>query len=467
MVKPFIESSSTANEKNVRNKNNDTIGMQNKNLSQNQSSLYDRLYKKNERKVKSTSPIPQTQTNGNVQGNVIDSRTLDDVSLKETDDDDEDSSSESDVNENWQNMSDDSETSIHGKLETSSWKPKLNVQTRLFDAMLFELKKTLDRKVYKFRAIPKKWSSSEMCDVFITKHNIVDDSFDPKLIYLMSCEFTNDNEERGEERILKEYYVKIKVVPETSKTPKNIYPSIEINDMLMTQMRIPKFSRVTLSTKKTALNFIEKIELILTNVSENCNKQDVLDDFKKLLVRCSRSSPLLINQEQIFKLCEERIFVIAKIYPETFKYCLCDAEILRENKLFISEQRKDLTQILTAAEELTSFKINGPKEMKTFVNLNENGSIVENCVANIIKMNCLNERNCLRKSQNYLIVGPNTSGKTTISEQIIKKLDPYNVHVDVFNCAQNKARKVCFRFVDTIIIVVNVLLPVLFLLLRL
>ncbi|XP_031632309.1 peroxisome biogenesis factor 1 [Contarinia nasturtii] len=438
VVEPFKEPTPKVNGKNQKQlENNETIAISNKQSNQNQSSLYERLYKKDAAKDRKTSPIPQTMI-----GNVIDSRTLDNVSKKSTDDEDSSSESEPSVyNENLQNISNDSETMAQPKNESFSKKPKIkfDVQTRLFDAMLCELRKSLDRKMYKFRAIPKKWNDSQMCDVFLTKYNTPDE-FDPRKIYVMSCESMNENEERA----MKEYYVNIKMVSETAETSKNIHRSIEINDVLLAQMKIPKFTRITLSTKKTVLNFIEKIELILTSNSETYNKQEVLDDFKKLLIKCSRSSPLLINQEQIFKLCEESVFVIVKIYPETFRYCLCDAEILRENKLFISEQRKDITHILTLADDISCQKyMDRSEEIKFFVNLNENENIIENCVENIIKMNCLNAENRLRKSKNYLIIGSQTSGKSTICAKIIEKLErpPYNLYVEIFNCAQNKARK--------------------------
>lgn len=397
----------------------------------------------------SSSPQRQSESQPKINGKIIDSTTLDNVSEKSSSDESSEEDSDGTVYDgNAQTFTNNSNSSLLSKDESNSKKPKikllkLDVQTRLFEAMLAEVK-SQDRKTYKFRAIPKKWSNHfQLSDVFLTKHNIPND-FDAKSIYIMNCETLNDNGEL----VTKEYYVNIKVVAESAEIPQNIYPSIELHDFLLAQLKLPKFSRVTLSTKKTVLNFVEKIELIPVNTSaESMNKQDVMEDFKRLLIKCSRSAPILINQEQIFKVGEGNSFVVAKIYPESFRYCLCDAEILRENKLVMNfENQRDITQILTAAEEISCIRnLKQNEEPKSLVYLNENENIIEDCVENIVQKNCLDEGNRLQKQNNYLIIGPQTTGKSTICSKIIEKLEkpPYNCYVEEFNCAQNKSRKVC------------------------
>lgn len=436
-MEPFkVDSFSTDTEDQNENKNGvKSIPKENNKSNLNQSSLYERLYKKDTNVCHSTSSQPNDKC-------IIDSRTLDNVSEKSfTDDDSPSESSDTTIyDENAQNISNDAKTSLHTKLEPGSKNPKikiakLEVQTRMFNAMLADLKDQ-KRKIYKFRAVPKKWNNSQMCDVFITNHNTPAE-FDAKSIYVMNCESLNDNGER----FMKEYYVNVRKVTETIESPKNIYTSLEINDILLAQMKIPKFSRITLCGKKTVLNFVEKIELIPT---DSCDKEDILEDFKRLLIKCSRASPLLINQEQIFKLCGDH-FVIAKVHPQSFRYCLCDYEILRENKLVISETMEDISHTLTAAEDIL-FEKNDIQSgaLKYVVRLNENEKIIESCVENIKKNNCLDESNRLRKPNNYIIIGSQTTGKSTIIRKIIDSLQrpPYWNYVDVFNCAQNKARKV-------------------------
>lgn len=421
------------------------------NHNQSQSSLYDRLYKKDATNGSSSPQRPESKSNGIV----IDSTTLDNVSESSSEEDSSDESDDGTVYDgNAQTFTNNSASSLFSKQDTKDTKdtkeepflkkPKfkrLDVQTRLFDAMLNELR-SQDRKTYKFRAIPKKWTNlSQMSDVFLTKHNIPD-GFNPKSIYIMNCESVNDNGEI----VCKECYVTIKVVPESDEIPQNVYPSIQINDILMAQMKLPKYSRVTLSTKKTVLNFVEKIELFTAHTTEDCNKLDVMEDFKRILIKCSRLSPLLINQDQIFKLCGGNAFVVAKVYPESFRYCLCDGEILRENKLFLSDNQRDISSVLTAAEEIHSSPRNAKQNepVKSLVNLNENEDIIDDCLEYLVTKNCLDEVNRLRKPNNYLIIGSQTTGKSTICQKIIESLEkpPYNCHVEEFNCAQNKARKV-------------------------
>lgn len=87
------------------------------------------------------------------------------------------------------------------------------------------------------------------------------------------------------------------------------------------------------------------------------------------------------------------------------RYTLSDAEILRENKLFMAEQKRDLSNILYAANEIHATKI---PNNQSFIDLHENAEIIENCVDKIITNNCLDITNCLRRSNNYLIIGKNT-----------------------------------------------------------
>lgn len=79
---------------------------------------------------------------------------------------------------------------------------------------------------------------------------------------------------------------------------------------------------------------------------------------------------------------------------------MCDTEILRENKLFVAEQKRDLSNILTAANEILITKTHIPP-----IDLHENEQIIGNCVDSIIMNNCLDTRNRLRRPNNYLIIG--------------------------------------------------------------
>lgn len=375
-------------------------------LNGNKGSLYERLFSKGTKKSDSN------QSNGSTR--VIDSTDLDNVSVRSSSGEESDSS-DSEYSEyygNNQSINSSRRSSFSKKSsppppQQPKAKPvRLDVQSRLFDALLTELKNQ-DRKHYQFRAVPRKWTESQMCDLFMTQHN-KPETFDPSLAYVMSCESINDNDER----VTKEYYVSVKPAADTETIPKNIYPTVEVNDILMAHLNLQKFSRVTLSTKKTVLNFVEKIELIPSSSTSVTNLKQIEEAFKLLLIKSTRNLLMLINQDQIFKLCEGDAIVAAKIFPESFRYCLVDGEILRENKIFVSDQRKHLSTILTNTEDVMA-----PTEHKEddsggsftandcFVHLDEFEEIVKDCVENIVVNTCLDARNCMRKVNNYLIVG--------------------------------------------------------------
>lgn len=351
----------------------------------NGNSLYDRLYKKSG---------PKEKMNGFV--NVIDSRTLDTVIDKTA------------LNEEFETSSTSSYTSTESVSEELqekfvSEKTKLSIMREshsynLFESVFHELKSNQEKKSYKFRIIPKKWESkAQMCDVYLTAHNAPKD-FNFKAPYVLVGETLGENDERS----LREYYVNVKSSEQANHNPENIYPSIEVYDILLAELKLKKFSQISLSTKRTVLNFVEKIELIpLKTNNISIIHQDILEDFKRLIIKSSSSSPFLINQKQIFS-CDG-YFVMAKIFPDSFRYCLCDDEILRENKIFVVEQQMDISHLLSTAEEIGCQQSNEAE--KSFINLCETEDIMKDCVENIIKYNCLDKQNRLRKKNNYLVIG--------------------------------------------------------------
>lgn len=386
-----------------------------------------------------TKPIPETsglkpitddETNGNrgslfnksagnrrtepeptkLDENVIDSTTLDNVSIASTnkyapsdDTDDESDASSSTISNST------ARSSTCDYVPPPKVKPvRLDVQCRLFDALINELKNQ-ERKSYSFRAISRAWDdSTEMCNLFLTQHN-TPDAFDAELIYVMRCEIINDNDER----VAKEFYVNVKHVPNNDAIPRNIYPTIEMNDILMAHLSVAKFSRITLTSKKTVLNFVEKIELTPAANSSISDLREIEEGFKRLLANRSRFEPMLINQEQIFKVCSGDAFVTVKIYPESFRYCLCDGEILRENKITINERAKDLSAVLTAAKQISNPKDTIQSNDAAFsandktVELDSFVQISTDCIHNVVANSCLNDENALRKMFNVIITGEN------------------------------------------------------------
>lgn len=343
-----------------------------------ENSLYERLFNKDNNQGQ--QPL---KTN-----NVIDSRTLDNVSEKSSIDD-----------ESYSSESTKSLETIH--YEEKSYcrksKLKLNSQIRSFKLMLAEIS-SQDRKVFNFRVLPRcMWNNnnnnSQMCDAYVSKPF----QQDSLTIFALNYDHLNDNDER----VSREYYVNLKIDEKIDKNSKDTFATIELNDILMAKLKISKYSRVTLTNKKTVLNFFEKIELIPTS-NNKVNKQEIIESFKEMLIK---SAPLLINQDQIFKLCGGTVLVSVKIFPESFKYCVCDAEILRERKIFVSDQTKDLEILLKATDEISSIKLAGLQRKKSVIQTNELVNIVEDCVKSITIKNCRNEMNQLRKLGNILIMG--------------------------------------------------------------
>lgn len=385
-------------EENKENKKNN----ENKKNGQN-GSLYDRLFNKS--RVEKEPPRQPS-----LDENVIDSTTLDNVSVVSSTkyqsiDTPSDSESDSDSD------SSDSNSSVsRSSTVTPMPKPKhsptvrLDVQIRLFEALLNELK-SQERKTFTFRVVSRPWDdSTQMCNLFITEHNIPE-GFDAKQVYVMRCESINESDER----VMREFYVNIVVVPDTEATPNNIYPTIEMNDILMAHLNVRKFSRVTLATKKTVMNFCERIDIIPAIQSNINDIKEIEEGFKRLLANRSRFNAILMNQDQIFKVCDGDAIVKVKIIPESFRYCLCDGDILRESKIFVDEEGKDLGAVFTAAEEITNPKLKEKKEGETVaektVPLDPFENIVNDCVQNVIKNSCLDSENAMRKMFNIIITG--------------------------------------------------------------
>lgn len=274
-------------------------------------------------------------------------------------------------------------------------------QSRMFKETVADIGYA-DQKQHEFRAVPKRWLAYQLNDVFLKKNNMPKD-FDPKCNYTLNY-YTHDE---NNVQIARAYYVNVKIV--NGETNENLqmdeYPCIQINDILMAQLNLPKFSAITLNIKRAVLNFFEKIELIPVMNSNAINRKEILEDFKKMLAECSSPTPLLVNQNQIFKLCGGTAIVELKIYPESFRYCLCDVEILRECKIFVSEQTKDSSFFTAYTEEIPVEKSRNSVNQKHILYLDAQEHIILDCIMEVATKNCLSGHNRLRKSNNYIVAG--------------------------------------------------------------
>lgn len=333
------------------------------------NSLYQRLFNKESNIVANSDCT-----------DIIDSRTLDNVP---------------DISSVDENSTDSIGSSKSMNLNHRESRQKLYSQIHSFESFLAQIANQ-DQKTFSFRSMPRAWCNFQMSDVFVSKVHL-----ESPTIFAMNYDFINENNER----MSRDYYVNLKTDPEIEKNSTKSCATIELSDILMAKLNIKQFSRVTLCRKNTVINFLEKIEVIPT--PSKFSKQEIIEEFKWLLVKNTSASPLLINQDQIFRLCRLNLLVSVKLFPESFKYCLCDAEILRENKIFVSDQTKDLTQIMKIANEISSSNTTKSAIQNNFffIRTKELTDIVEDCVQNITAKNCLNKKNQLRKLGNFLILG--------------------------------------------------------------
>lgn len=246
--------------------------------------------------------------------------------------------------------------------------------------------KTQNNKRFHFRIVSSKWNESQMCDLYLTRHNLPD-LLDIDQVHVLQ---TDDD---------KEYYVNVKIIGTGETFPQNIYPTIEMNDILMSKLGLKQFERITLRPRATVLNFIDRIELSPSKTVNFKQIRDIEERFKQYILDNTSLYPVLINQGQIIKLTDDML-VTANIFPDTFKYCLLDSAILKECKIACVERVKDLASLM-------NIEANGVHNERVghHVRLEKFENIVENCVEQIKIDLCLDDRNVVRRMGNILISG--------------------------------------------------------------
>lgn len=293
--------------------------------------------------------------------------------------------------------------------------------------------KSQNTKTFQFRCISNTWSDcdGQICDVYITKYNLPE-LLDIEKIYTLKT--INDQE----------YYVNVKLIADTNNNdfPKNVYPTIELNTILMNRLNIRELERITLKPKQTVINFIEHIELNPSEKLTLTGYKNIEHLFKQYILDNTKLYPILLNQKQLFKL-KENLFITCTLYPETFKYCLIDSEILKDCKINCVNQviENDGDNIKNGDNNIQNDDNNNFNG--TYVKLDKYQEIINECTEqNIINL-CLDERNNLRKLGNTIIIGAQNSGKTVLCNKILENLSikPYCCYYEIFHCARNKGRK--------------------------
>lgn len=279
---------------------------------------------------------------------------------------------------------------------------KIYTKARGLESLIQDLQKN-NSKLFPFRVISSKWEDSQMSDLYLTKHNLPE-TMDTSQVYQIR---TYD---------LREFYVNIKVLSDEECFPKNHYPTIEMNDILLNRLCLKPFERISLKPRTTALNTIDRIELAPNKAADLCRTRDIEHLFKQYIRDNASMDPVLINQHQIFKL-QSDVFVTVNLFPETLKYGCVDVSCLRRCTISCLDQTKDIAKLGPVATKPTIQITSGLQPSASFINLTGNISgheyvelnkfegIIEDLLDKIKINLCLDDRNTYRKIGNSIIVG--------------------------------------------------------------
>jgi peroxin-1 len=189
----------------------------------------------------------------------------------------------------------------------------------------------------------------------------------------------------------------VKIVKDPSKFPKNVYPSIEINDKLRNLLDLNSFEKISLKPQIRCVNLVEKIDLIPgTKLLPNVRK-DIEDKFKEHIIKNSKMYPVLLNQNQVFKILD--YYFTVKLEPDDLKYCLVNAKLLKENKILCIDSNKSVDNVVNIEENVPS------ADLKKGIQIEKFDDIEKECVDRLKLKLCLDERNKCRKLENILISG--------------------------------------------------------------
>ena len=264
--------------------------------------------------------------------------------------------------------------------------PKYRNKNDYIDDMIACLSRETTKN-FEFRVIQGVWNEKsyhQMSDLFLTKDNLPI-GMDPNVPYLL---MTDGN---------KEFYVNVKIVKDPTKFPRNIYPSIEINDQLRKFLDLNEFEKVILRPQQRLVNLVEKIDLLpATKVLPNVRK-DIEEKFKEFILNNSKLYPVILNQEQVFKILD--YYFTVKLEPENLRFCLVNAQILKENRILCIDNCKSVDSVIKLDE--IEQKIDQKKEIL----IEKFEKIVEECVDRLKLKLCLDERSQCRKIENILIAG--------------------------------------------------------------
>ncbi|EDX10414.1 peroxisome biogenesis protein 1 [Drosophila simulans] len=289
------------------------------------------------------------------------------------------------------------------------------------------LKKDLRRessRSFEFRVIRGLWrEQAQESDVFVNgKH--LPEFFDLDLFYCMHT--------AGD----KDYYVRVRTVEDDIQDdlPETIHPSIELNANLMKLLGIKELERVVLKPKTTVVNFVEKIELF---ANKKTHYKIMENAFKRFVIERTQHKPMLFNQEEVVRL-EDDLLVTVGILPEHFRYCVVDAQFLKESKIYAADLVRPVGDIIKEETPPTS-----PLSVQDLIQLPEYDKIVDQVVQELRMNLCLSADNSVMRQCNVLLAGASGTGKTVLVERILDQLSrkPDYCYFEFFHGSRSKGRK--------------------------
>lgn len=258
-----------------------------------------------------------------------------------------------------------------------------------------DVRNALEKKVsegFEFRVISCKWDQElPICNGFITRANRLQ-GLDTDQLFLLK---TNGD---------KEYYINLKLV-EDSDFPTNIYPTIKLNENLMQLLELQPFERVVLKPKQTLLNRVDKIELIPSKKIDEGSRdaRKIETAFNTHIIDHTRLYPLLLNQDQVIKLAD--FIVSVKLWPTSLKCAQIDSKILRENKVDVLDDCKNVASVVTINEKEKNDEAAEKKCKLPTVEIGKFEEVRKQCVDRLKTSLCLDQVNSTRISDNLLFVG--------------------------------------------------------------
>lgn len=231
----------------------------------------------------------------------------------------------------------------------------------------------------------------------------------------------------------KEYHVRVKFSDQVSPEAVEIHPVL--GKMLE---QGTSGGKIELVETKCIINCVENIEMVpLSDVHVQIAK-DMEEKFKKYITNNTRISPLVLNQNQIYKIDDYLLTV--KLIPSSLSFCVIDSEILRENAVEVVK-RGEPNEYAGMMQDEKKKNRKKKEELTNVLKLEKYQKIIEETANGLHPT--INKFRVLNIDQtNFIVAGPPLSGKGTICSEIRKNLELRDIKVSIFNCAQYKGRKV-------------------------